>query len=98
MKNMKKLLVALCLTSVLAFAAQAQDAASKPKHTQTPEQKAVIKAILEKYDTNKDGKLSREERSNISAEDKAKMQKVGLGRPHKPAAAPEVPAAPAPVK
>lgn len=37
-----------------------------------------MKQMLEKYDTNKDGKLDKEERAKISAEDKAKMEKAGL--------------------
>lgn len=80
---MKKLLVTLCVMSALAIAAQAEDstAAAKPaakKHETTAEQKAVMKEIKEKYDTNKDGKLDKEERAKISAEDKAKMEKAGL--------------------
>lgn len=72
---MKKLLMALCLTCALAMTASAS---GKGKHQLTPEQKAVMKDILAKYDTNKDGKLDKAERAKISAEDKAKMQKVGL--------------------
>jgi hypothetical protein len=76
---MKKLMVALCCACVLALAAQAQDATSgKKKHVQTAEQKALMKDMLAKYDTNKDGKLDKAERAKISAEDKAKMQKAGL--------------------
>jgi hypothetical protein len=79
---MKKLLVALCVTSALAIAAQAQEE-GKEKKTEsrrpapTAEQKALRKEMLEKYDTNKDGKLDKEERAKISAEDKAKMEKFG---------------------
>lgn len=73
---MKKLLVALCFSCALAVAVQAQDA--KPKHERTAEQKALQKEMVEKYDTNKNGKLDKEEKSKISAEDKAKMDKAGL--------------------
>lgn len=82
---MKKLLVASCLTCVLALAAHAaeaeanKDGATKAKPAQTAEQKALRKEITAKYDTNKDGKLDKEERAKISAEDKEKMEKAGLG-------------------
>ena len=45
----------------------------------TEEQKTLMKEIREKYDKDKDGKLSADERKEISAEDKAKMEKAGLG-------------------
>jgi len=86
---MKKLLIALCLTCALALVVQAEDATlGKKKPAPTPEQKALKKELLAKYDTNKDGKLSKEEKAKISAEDKAKMEKAGLGHKKK-AAAPE---------
>jgi len=82
---MKKLLVAaiglLCATAILV---QAQDA--KPKKEMTPEQQTVMKEMLAKYDTNKDGKLDKNERAAMTQEDKDKMAKVGLGKPRKPAA------------
>ena len=34
--------------------------------------------MMAKYDTNKDGKLDKEERAKISTEDKEKMDKAGL--------------------
>jgi hypothetical protein len=75
---MKKLLVAvlglLCATAIVV---QAQD--NKPhKKDMTPEQQAVWKEILAKYDTNQDGKLDKEEKAKITQEDKDKMIKVGL--------------------
>ena len=75
---MKKLLVALCFTCALALAVQAGDGKKAKKHEQTAEQKAVMKDMLAKYDANKDGKLDKDERAKISAEDKAKMEKAGL--------------------
>jgi hypothetical protein len=82
---MKKLLVAtigiLCATAIMV---QAQDA--KPKKELTPEQKTVMKEMLAKYDTNKDGKLDKEERSKMTQEDKDKMAKVGLEKGKKAAA------------
>lgn len=76
---MKKLLVALCVTSALAVAAHAGDETKEKKHEGThpapsAEQSALQKQLLEKYDANKDGKIDKEERAKISAEDKAKMK------------------------
>jgi ABC-type transporter MlaC component len=82
--NMKKLLVAalglLCATAIVV---QAQDA--KPKKELTPEQQTVMKEMLAKYDTNKDGKLDKTERAAMTQADKDKMAKAGLGKPKKPA-------------
>jgi hypothetical protein len=80
---MKKFLVTviglLCATAIMV---QAQDA--KPKKDLTPEQQTVMKEMLAKYDTNKDGKLDKEERAKMSQEDKDKMTKVGLLKSKKP--------------
>lgn len=65
---MKKLLV-LALICVAALSVQAQKAT-------TDEQKALKKEMLEKYDTNKDGKLDKEERSKMTPEEKAKWDKA----------------------
>ena len=79
---MKKLLVAalglLCATAIMV---QAQDA--KPKKELTPEQQTVMKEMLAKYDTNKDGKLDKTERAAMTQEDKDKMVKTGLIKPKK---------------
>lgn len=81
---MKKLLVAalglLCATAIVV---QAQGA--KPKKALTPEQQTVMKEMLAKYDTNKDGKLDKTERAAMTQADKDKMTKAGLGK-KKPAA------------
>ena len=75
---MKKLIVALCFTSLLAVAAHAEDkpAATKPeaKKTLTAEQKTARKALIDKYDTNKDGKLDKDERSKATSEE---LEKAG---------------------
>ncbi len=94
---MKKLLVAaLALFCASAIMVQAQDAApKKEKHKLTAEQKQVMTDMLAKYDTNKDGKLSKEERAAMTQEDKDKMAAAGLTHGKKKAdAAP----APAPAK
>lgn len=83
---MKKILVAvmgmLCATALIV---NAQD--TKPaKKTLTPEQQALNKEMLEKYDTDKNGKLDKAERAKISPEDKEKMIKAGLLKTKKTAA------------
>ena len=83
---MKKLLMAVCFICALTLIAQAGDEKDgKKKHVQTAEQKAVMKDMIAKYDANKDGKLDKTERAKISAEDKAKMEKAGLGHKKKDA-------------
>jgi predicted nucleic acid-binding Zn-ribbon protein len=76
---MKKSLIALCITCALSLAAYADDdnkAEAGKKHEAKPEQKATRKALIEKYDTNKDGKLDKEERAKVSEEDKAKLKEA----------------------
>ncbi len=74
---MKKLLViALGLFTAMAITVSAADPGKKKE--MTDEQKKLQKEMLEKYDANKDGKLDKEERAKISADDKEKMQKAGL--------------------
>ena len=73
---MKKLLIALCMASALTLAARAEDAPAKKdgpkKAPMTAEQKALNDEMKAKYDENKDGKLSKEEKARFSAEDKAR--------------------------
>lgn len=79
---LRALILAVGLASVVAVTARAEDEKKpeKPKRPQlTEEQKAVRKEIIAKYDKDKDGKLSPEERKEISAEDKEKLQKAGGG-------------------
>ena len=77
---MKKLLIAVCLTGALALTASAGEK-GKGKHQSkmTDEQKTVYKDMLAKYDADKSGKLGKEERAKMSAEDKEKMKKAGFG-------------------
>ena len=81
---MKKLLMALCVTCALALVAHAQDEKKDEgkKKAPTPEQKAARKSLLEKYDTNKDGKLDKDERAKVPAED---LEKAGMGKKGKKA-------------
>lgn len=78
---MKKILVTIAgVICATAIAVHADDTtAPKKHHKMTDEQKQVMKDMLDKYDTNKDGKLDKDERAKISAEDKEKMKKAGLG-------------------
>ena len=80
---------ALCAAIVSVHAADPKDTVNTNQTTAatvarkhpplTEEQKALRKEMLAKYDANKDGKLSPEERKKISAEDKEKLSKAGLG-------------------
>ena len=85
---MKKLLLALCAITALTLTVRADDAPAAPKKPElTAEQKALKKDMLAKYDTNKDGKLSKDEVAAMSADDKAKMEKAGLIKQKKAAPA-----------
>jgi Ni/Co efflux regulator RcnB len=84
---MKKLLLAaaalLCATAITV---QAQDAASgdkKAKKELTTEQKQLQTDMLAKYDTNKDGKLDKEEKAAMSQEDKDAWAKAFPGKKKK---------------
>lgn len=83
MKRVSLIIAGICLAATLNLRA-ADDAAAgdKPaaKPHRTEEQKKLLKEITDKYDTNKDGKLDKEERAKISADDKERMKKAGLGR------------------
>jgi hypothetical protein len=77
---MKKLLTVVCVTCALAIAAQAQEhKETKKKHEPSPE----VKAIIDKYDTNKDGKLDKEEKAKMTAEDKEKLKNAKPAHPKK---------------
>jgi len=78
---MKYLLYTILLG--LSLTTLAQDGPKPPK---SQERKGPPKELLEKYDTNKDGKLDKEERSKISQEDKKKFAppRRGPNRPPPP--------------
>ena len=78
------------LGTVSPLVSQAQEKKEHKKPVLTEEQKKIV----EKYDTNKDGKLDKEERAKMSAEDKAKMPKPGEGHGKKKQGAPAPAAAP----
>ena len=48
-----------------------------PRPALTEEQKKQRAEIVAKYDTNKDGKLDREERTNVSEEDRKALRSFG---------------------
>ncbi len=75
---MKKLAVAaLTLLCAMSLVVRADDA--PPKKTKlTAEQKALRKEMIEKYDTNKDGKVDKDEAKKISKEDQEKLDKAGV--------------------
>ena len=86
---MKKLLaLALSLSLLGTFAPALVRAADADnggkKHARlTEEQRKLRKEMVEKYDTNKDGKLDKTERAKVSKEDQQKMEKAGLVRHRK---------------
>jgi hypothetical protein len=78
---MKKLLVAmLALSCAAAITANAEDTNSSGSAS---DRKAERKALIEKYDANKDGKLDKDEVSKMSQEDKDKWKKLGGGHKKK---------------
>ena len=70
-KNMKKYIL-LALVSALSVVA----AEKKERPPLTDEQKAIVA----KYDTNKDGKLDKEVRAKITPEDAAKLPPPPAGK------------------
>lgn len=73
---MKKSLIALCITCALSLAAFAGDDDKKADQGKKPAPSAETKALLEKYDTNKDGKLDKEERAKMTEQDKEAWAKA----------------------
>ncbi|MBM3830767.1 MAG: hypothetical protein FJ406_09555 [Verrucomicrobia bacterium] len=73
---MKKFaLIALGLLTATAITVNAQD---KKKKELTEDQKKAQKELLEKFDTNKNGKLEAEEVAKMSDDDKKKAKDAGL--------------------
>lgn len=73
---MKNILFAIIITGALTAGLVAK-AADKGKGAEEK------KALLEKYDANKDGKIDKEEQSKMSEEDKAKWAKLSGGKKKK---------------
>jgi L-serine deaminase len=77
----RALILAFGLCGALALTAGAADVAQAKKRSPAKkEQKTEMKELRKKYDTDGDGKLSKEERGAISAEDKAKMKESRSSR------------------
>lgn len=71
---MKRVILAVvCCLCAVAVSASAAD---KGKEKRTSEQKDSTKKLVQKYDTNQDGKLSKEERAKMTPEDKQEWQKA----------------------
>lgn len=73
------------LLLTLAFTLNAQEVSKGPppgegrplRHKLTEEQKKQRDSIVTKYDTNKDGKLDKEERVKLSEEDRKLLRSFG---------------------
>ena len=85
---LRAVILAIGLWSAVALTASAADndqkAPTRRRAQLTEEQKALMKEIREKYDKDKDGKLSPEERKAISQEDKDRMEKAGITQNRQP--------------
>ena len=82
MKKFITLFIACAIGLGSTFAADDEKKPAKGKKTRpalTDEQKALMKEIKETYDADKDGKISKEERAKISAEDKKRIKEAGIG-------------------
>lgn len=76
---MKKILItSLCamVAGMLCAADQTAPADKGQKDKPTPEQKQERKALIEKYDLNKDGKLDKDEMAKMTQEDKDKWKQL----------------------
>lgn len=80
MKKILSLALGLMLAGAVASqAAEGEKGEKKGKRPQlTEEQQKLMKEIVAKYDEDKNGRLSPEERAKISKEDKEKMEKAGI--------------------
>jgi len=74
---LRVLAVTLGLCAAVVFSARGADGDAKP--AKGDDQKAARKELIEKYDKNKDGKLDKDERAAMSAEDKEKWAKASGG-------------------
>lgn len=79
--QMKKLSI-IAVALLLAGGLSVQAGGGKGKKELTPDQQKLKQEMLTKYDTNKDGKVDKDEASKMSDADKAKLKEahVSLGR------------------
>ncbi len=84
----KLLLIGIILGSATVWSVNAQDAAGRQGLTE--EQAQQRKALIEKYDTDGDGVLSKSEQKKLSKDDKKALAKTGgVGTAGKPAKEPK---------
>ena len=74
---MKKFVI-IALGLLTASALTVSAAEKKEKKPLTEEQQKVMKALVETYDANKNGKLEADEIAKFSEEDKKKAKDAGL--------------------
>jgi hypothetical protein len=79
-----KILIAI-IAIACAFTVTANAAGGQKKHKPSEEQKTVLKELLDKYDTNKDGKLEKAEKAKMAKADKKKYREASghKGQKHK---------------
>lgn len=82
---MKKTLILAGIALLgLAVTVRADDGVKKSESHKpsapTAEQKALRKQLIEKYDTNKNGRLDKDERAKMTAEDQEKWNKLTPAR------------------
>ena len=82
MKTFATILTACAIGLGSAFAAEEGKKPAKgkkPRPALNEDQRALMKEIRETYDADKDGKISKEEKAKISAEDKKRIKEAGIG-------------------
>ena len=75
---MKKTLI-VSIIAAMAFVLSTTAAETQKKHADGGK-KAMKQQMLEKYDTNKDGKLDKEERAKMTAEDRKALKGSTSGK------------------
>ena len=78
MQNLKLLLWGVCLAASLSLGLAQDHKPKKNNAVSAEEQQKLRKELLAKYDTNHDGKIDRNERKNVTTEDRVKLRKAGL--------------------
>ena len=74
---MKKL-VAVAVALAFASGLTLQAAGGKKRTPLTPEQKQLRKDMIQKYDTNGNKRLEKDEIAKVTSEDKEKYEKAGI--------------------
>lgn len=83
MKKLLSIVLGMALLGLVSAKAEEKKKEGEHHAPLTEAQKKLRKEMTEKYDADKDGKLSKEERQKMSAEDKKKCEDAGLGGHHK---------------